>query len=89
MSRNGALVVPARGRGGQCSSLGGSGCTALAFHSIEVQRGIQRCIEAVTDWQVGIRKAFSWRPVCIIAASSGGSIRKAFTSQGACPTLSV
>ena len=27
------------------------GCTALAFHSIEVQSGIQRCIEAVTDWR--------------------------------------
>ena len=40
----------APGRGcGQFSSLGGSGCTALAFHCIEVQRGIQRCIEAVTD----------------------------------------
>ena len=25
------------------------GCTALAFHSIEVHWGIQRCIEAVTD----------------------------------------
>ena len=30
------------------------GCTALAFHSIEVHWGIQRCIEAVTDcWSWG------------------------------------
>ena len=48
LSRNGTLVVVVSGPAwvGQLP-----GCTALAFHSIGVQSGIQRCIEAVTDWR--------------------------------------
>ena len=51
LSRNGTLVVVVSGPAwvGQLP-----GCTALAFHSIEVHWGIQRCIEAVTDcWSWG------------------------------------